>query len=182
MTTSPLAARPLLCFMNPTLGLLLAASCALPAAATPVAHDIVKCIDRTGRVTLTDMDCGSGARKVTLVKAAMPDPAAQAADTAPAPQAMQAALHKVMATPEHTPSMALSGAALAHPAERTAVPAVRQANPVRQPIYRARYTHAAQPSTRPTAGLARDVATLKAARKAFKLLDQASDGARLAHR
>jgi hypothetical protein len=159
---------PLKHALKPAVGLLLAAACSLPALASLPAHSIVKCIDQAGRVTLTDMDCRAGARKVMLVRAVAPAPASGA----------PAGYRTLAATPEDTPALPIQGASM-------------DGAPLLAPSLRAPRYHAAPrpaqrlrhlPANRPTAGLARDVATLKAARKAFKLLDEAHHGDRLAQR
>jgi hypothetical protein len=109
--------------------LIVSAATAAPAALA--GHDIMKCIDSTGHVTLTDQPCEAGSTAVRLsIQPSLP----------PAVTAVQ--LHAV-------------------PAVRYVPPPPRLQNGKWRP-----------PQARERAPLARDVATLKAARAQQLLLDE----------
>ncbi|MFC5462156.1 DUF4124 domain-containing protein [Massilia niabensis] len=114
-------------------------------AATPAAlagSEILKCVDSAGHVTLTDQPCDSGSRATRLVVVASP-----------------AVLSSEPAAPSSEPS--------AQPAQPQAVAVQRYEAPpaiLRQQNWRPRMPNRDRP-------LARDVATLKAARAQLMLSD-----------
>lgn len=131
-----------------TLSLILAALAAAPAALA--GSDILKCVDGAGNVTLTDQPCESGAR-ATRMSVASPSSSPSGSPSG-SPAAQDAGPAIVDATP----------AAEAHPmaVQRFAAsPRMQQ-----QHDWRPRMP----PRDRP---LARDVATLKAARAQLLLSD-----------
>jgi hypothetical protein len=137
------------------LGMATLATLAAPAALA--GNDIVKCVDAQGRVTLTDQPCDTGSASVRL--AAGPAPGASSAygassggDTGSGgPEAASAQLAPQPAAQPTAQRHILPAAELRHSSWRPPVPAAQGA------------LH--------TAPLARDVATLKAARRALLLLE-----------
>ena len=131
-----------------TLSLTLAALAAAPAALA--GSEILKCVDRAGNVTLTDQPCKSGAR-VTRMAGAASAPAPAPA-TAPA-AVVQDTAYDVQAAPGAEQPQA-------EPVQRFAAsPRMQQ-----QHDWRPRMPSRDRP-------LARDVATLKAARAQLLLSD-----------
>jgi hypothetical protein len=127
------------------LSLILAAFAFAPAALA--GSEIVKCVDQAGHVTLTDQPCEGGAATVRLTQVAPATPAA-----APVRGDIEAEADADLATALH-----------ASPVERhLGTPALaRQSNWKTPPA----------PRSRP---LARDVATLKAARLQLLTMDSAA--------
>lgn len=76
----------------------------LAASAAFAGADIVKCVDNSGRVTLTDSQCSEGVQTVLLAAAAAPAAAsndAQAAETAalPAQAARRTSIERIVLAP-----------------------------------------------------------------------------------
>lgn len=126
---------------------LLAASAAFAGGA-----DIVKCVDQSGRVTLTDNQCSAGTQSAVVEPAAAP-----AAEAAPA--------EVVAADADSLP----------------AAPAARRVPAQRISYAPMQVQHDSWAGSRTKVRmLARDVETLKAARLSMQVLDQASRHQRLA--
>jgi hypothetical protein len=124
------------------LSLILAALAFAPAALA--GSEIVKCIDQTGHVTLTDQPCSANAATVQLTQASAPNEVAAGS------------------APEADAETELAAVPQVAPIERHTTPAVlRQASWKTPPA----------PRSRP---LAADVATLKAARLQMLMLDSAA--------
>ena len=113
----------------------------IAAPAAFAGPDIVKCVDQTGHVTLTDEPCSDG-RETVLVPASVNTPPAAAENQPAAPPPAMPAAARIVTT------------------ERILVPAAvmpRHDNWVGKAA--------------PSRALARDVATLKAARASLQLMD-----------
>lgn len=131
-----------------TLSLTLAALAAAPAALA--GSEILKCVDRAGNVTLTDQPCESGARATRMVGTAASAPVAVSTAS---PAAVQDAAYDLQAAPSAEQPQA-------EPLQRFAAsPRMQQ-----QHDWRPRMPQRDRP-------LARDVATLKAARAQLLLSD-----------
>lgn len=127
---------------------------------------IVKCIDGDGKVTLTDARCPAAARTVAVV--------AGGAGVAAAEGAVDN--EDEAGDTNNDREMALSGGA----APEAATAAVSPGAPNVERYNAAAWTTRALPGVRKFAGstLARDVATLKAARHSLMLQDSAAQSAR----
>ena len=133
--------------MASRLSIILAALAATPAALA--GSDILKCVDGTGHVTLTDQPCESGARATRLAVSDAPA-AAPASVSAPASAPASASAEPVL--PNAQPQATTMQRYEASPAM------------LRQQDWRPRVPNRDRP-------LARDVATLKAARAQLMLID-----------
>lgn len=113
--------------------------------------DIVKCVDQSGHVTLTDNQCSAGLQSVVAAPAAEP-------------------------TAEALPAEVVAADADSLPA----APAARRATTQRVSYAPAQVQHDSWAGAHgKTRMLARDVETLKAARLSMQVLDQASAGKHL---
>jgi len=128
--------------MKPLATLCLTLAALTAAPAALAGSEILKCVDRAGNVTLTDQPCESGARATRMV----------AGSPAPAATIQDASVDATAATP-------VAEQPQAEPVQRFAAPRMQQ-----QHDWRPRMPQRDRP-------LARDVATLKAARAQLLLSD-----------